>query len=149
MKTGTGRNLTMLCGNKSVYHAQTHTFTITPEHEEWETKDTEGPNYELKKVAFAASVDGLACVRESADVATTALDTPDMIAAVLSGQTVDVVAKLAIDGGAPKEYAVKCIIESFEVSEAVGAKATYKASLKGFGLKEMPAAPKMASAPVK
>ena len=40
MKTGKGRNLTMMCADKSVYHAQTHTFTITPEFEEWETKDT-------------------------------------------------------------------------------------------------------------
>ena len=46
MKTGKGRSLTMLCADKSVYHAQTHTFTIAPEYEEWETKDTKGPGYD-------------------------------------------------------------------------------------------------------
>lgn len=141
MKTGTGRNLTMLCGDKSIYHAQTHTYTITPEYEEWETKDTTGPNHELKKVAFSASVDGLACIREASDTSVNALDTPDMIATALRGETVDVVVKLAIDGTTPKDYAVKCVIDSFEVSEQVGAKATYKASLKGFGMQEMPSTP--------
>lgn len=147
MKTGTGRNLSILCADKSIYHAQTHTYTFTPEFEEWETKDTDGPMQEFKKVAFTASVDGLACVRESSDV-TGALDTPDMIASTLKGQMVDVVAKIALDGVTAKEYAVKCVIESFEVSEQVGTKATYKASLKGYNPKEMGAA-EAASASVK
>lgn len=145
MKTGTGRNLTMLCADKSVYHAQTHSFTITPEFEEWETKDTSGKEFELKNVAFAASVDGLVCVREGADSAGT-LDTPDMIAQTLTGQAVDVVARLAITGTTPKEYTTRCVVESFEVSEAVGAKATYRASLKGYGLTLMSSAKASASA---
>lgn len=98
MKTGKGRSLTMLCADKSVYHAQTHTFTIAPEYEEWETKDTKGPEYELSKVAFTASVDGLACVKESDGDPADAHDTPDMIAQAMQGQAVDVVAKLAIEG---------------------------------------------------
>lgn len=137
MKTGKGRSLTMLCADKSVYHAQTHTFTITPEYEEWETKDTKdtkGPEYELSKVGFTASVDGLACVRESAGEPAGAHDTPDMIAQSVKGQTVDVVVKLAIDGTTEKSYTCKCVAGSFEVSETVGQKATYKASFKGYGL---------------
>lgn len=62
MKTGTGRNLSILCADKSIYHAQTHTYTFTPEFEEWETKDTAGPEQEFKKTAFTASVDGLLCL---------------------------------------------------------------------------------------
>lgn len=131
MKTGKGRSLTMLCADKSVYHAQTHTFTITPEYEEWETKDTE---YELSKVGFTASVDGLACVRESAGEPANAHDTPDMIAQTMKGQTVDVVVKLDIEGTTEKSYTCKCVIDSFEVSETVAQKATYKASFKGYGL---------------
>lgn len=147
MKTGTGRNLSILCADKSIYHAQTHTYTFTPEFEEWETKDTEGPEQEFKKTAFSASVDGLLCVRESSDTASagSAMDTPDMIASTLKGQAVDVVAKIALDGVTAKEYAVKCIIESFEVSEQVGAKATYKATLKGYNPKEMSVSPAKAA----
>lgn len=137
MKTGTGRNLTMLCADKSVYHAQTHTFTITPEYEEWETKDTVGPEFELSKVGFAASVDGLVCVRAVEEQASS-LDTPDMIAQALTGQSVDVVVRLALTGTTPKSYTTKCVIESFEVSEVVAQKATYKASFKGYGLTPMP-----------
>ena len=111
MKTGKGRSLTMLCADKSVYHAQTHTFTITPEYEEWETKDTKGPEYELSKVGFTASVDGLACVRESAGEPANAHDTPDMIAQAMKGQTVDVVVKLAIEGTTEKSYTCKCVID--------------------------------------
>lgn len=98
MKTGKGRSLTMLCADKSIYHAQTHTYTISPQYEEWETKDTKGPEYELSKVAFTASVDGLACVKESDGDPADAHDTPDMIAQAMKGQAVDVVAKLAIEG---------------------------------------------------
>ena len=134
MKTGKGRNLTMLCADKSVYHAKTHTYTITPEYEEWETKDTKGPEYELSKVAFAASVDGLVCVRESDGDPADAHDTPDMIAMAMQGLAVDIVAKLAIEGTTEESYTCKCVIDSFEVSETVGTKATYKASFKGYGL---------------
>ena len=115
MKTGNGRNLTMLAADKSVYHAQTHTFTITPEFEEWETKDTDGKEYELTNVAFTASV--------------------DMIAQALTGQEVDIIARIAIAGTTPRDYTTKCVIESFEVSESVAQKATYRASFKGYGLK--------------
>ena len=137
MKTGNGRNLTMLAADKSVYHAQTHTFTITPEFEEWETKDTDGKEYELTNVAFTASVDGLVCIREgeAADGETDALDTPDMIAQALTGQEVDIIARIAIAGTTPRDYTTKCVIESFEVSESVAQKATYRASFKGYGLK--------------
>lgn len=134
MKTGKGRNLTMMCANKSVYHAQTHTFTISPEFEEWETKDTSGPEFELSKVAFTASVDGLVCVRESGVDPADANDTPDMIAQAMRGQSVDLVVKLAIEGTTEKSYTCKCVIDNFEVSETVPQKATYKASFKGYGL---------------
>lgn len=134
MKTGKGRSLTMLCADKSIYHAQTHTYTISPQYEEWETKDTKGPEYELSKVAFTASVDGLACVKESDGDPVDAHDTPDMIAQAMQGQAVDVVAKLAIEGTTEKSYTCKCVIDSFEVSETVAQKATYKASFKGYGL---------------
>ena len=133
MKTGNGRSLTMLCAIKSVYHAQTHTFTISPEFEEWETKDTKGKEFELKNVAFTASVDGLVCVREGAEPADT-LDTPDMIAQAITGTSVDLIVRLAIPGTTEKEYTTKCVVESFEVSETVSEKATYKASFKGYGL---------------
>lgn len=134
MKTGKGRNLTMLCADKSVYHAQTHTYTISPDYEEWETKDTKGPEYEVKKVAFTASVDGLVCVKESDGDPADAHDTPDMIAMAMQGQTVDIVAKLAIEGTTERSYTCKCVVDTFEVSETVGSKATYKASFKGYGL---------------
>lgn len=134
MKTGKGRNLTMLCADKSVYHAKTHTYTISPEYEEWETKDTKGPQYEFVKAAFTSSVDGLVCVKESDGDPADAHDTPDMIAMAMTGQVVDVVAKLAIEGTAEHTYGCKCVIDSFEVSETVGSKATYKASFKGYGL---------------
>ena len=134
MKTGKGRSLTMMCADKSVYHAQTHTFTITPEFEEWETKDTSGTQFELSKVSFAASVDGLVCVRESDSGSGQEFDTPDMIAQAMKGQTVKVMVKLAIDGTTPKSYSTDCVIDSFEVSETVAQKATYKASFKGYGL---------------
>lgn len=135
MKTGSGRSLTMMCADKSVYHAQTHTFTITPEFEEWETKDTEGPEFELSKVSFSASVDGLVCVRESAGEPANTLDTPDMIAQALTGQAVDIIAKIALEGATEKSYTTRCVVESFEVSETVAQKATYRASFKGYGLK--------------
>ena len=106
MKTGNGRSLTMLCANKSVYHAQTHTFTISPEFEEWETKDTKGKE-------FAP---------------------PDMLAEAITGTSVDLSVRLAIPGTTEKEYTTKCVVESFEVSETVSEKATYKASFKGYGL---------------
>lgn len=135
MKTGTGRSLTMMCADKSVYHAQTHTFTITPEFEEWETKDTGGPKFELSKVSFTASVDGLVCVSDSTGGPEDSLDTPDMIAQTMTGQPVDIVAKIAIEGATEKSYATECVVESFEVSETVAQKATYRASFKGYGLK--------------
>lgn len=137
MKTGNGRNLTMLAADKSVYHAQTHTFTITPEFEEWETKDTDGKEYELTNVAFTASVDGLVCIREGTGegAGDNALDTPDMIAQALTGQEVDIIARIAIEGTTARDYTTKCVIDSFEVSESVAQKATYRASFKGYGLK--------------
>ena len=61
-------------------------------------------------------------------------DTPDMIAMAMRGQTVDIVAKLAIEGTTEKSYTCKCVIDNFEVSETVAQKATYKASFKGYGL---------------
>lgn len=143
MKTGNGRSLTMLCANKSVYHAQTHTFTITPEFEEWETKDTTGKQFELKNVAFSASVDGLACVREGADK-TESLDTPDLIAQAITGTAVDLIVRLALPGTVTKEYTTKCVVESFEVSESVSEKVTYKASFKGYGLEEVGAVKSLA-----
>lgn len=136
MKTGNGRSLTMLCANKSVYHAQTHTFTISPEFEEWETKDTAGKEFELKNLAFSASADGIVCVRDTSESGDN-LDTPDMIAQTISGQAVDVVVELALPGTTAKKYTTKCVVESFEVSEAVSEKATYKASFKGYGLSLM------------
>lgn len=129
--------MTLLMADKSVYHADSHTLSIQPEFETWETKDTDGEQYELSKVRFTVSVNGLVCVKETSDSSIEAHDTPDMIAQAVKGTSVTIVTKLAIDGTTPCAYTGEAVIESFDVEESVAKKATYKASLKGCGLKKM------------
>lgn len=136
MKTTKGRQLTVLMQDKSVYHADSHTLSIQPEFETWETKDTEGEEYELSRVRYTVSVNGLVCVKETND-STDAHDTPDMIAQALAGAPVTITTKIAIDGTAPCVYTGKAVIESFDVEESVAKKATYKASFKGCGLTKL------------
>lgn len=136
MKTTRGRQLTLLMADKSVYHADSHTLSIQPEFETWETKDTDGEQYELSKVRFTVSVNGLVCVKETSDSSVEAHDTPDMIAQAVKGTPVTIVSKLEIDGTTPCIYTGEAVIESFDVEETVAKKATYKASLKGCGLKK-------------
>lgn len=123
----------MLMQDKSVYHADSHTLSIQPEFETWETKDTDGEENELTKVRFTGNVNGLVCVREAAD-GLDIHDTPDMIAQAISGTAVTITTKIAIEGAAPCVYSGKAVIDSFDVEEAVAKKATYKASFKGCGL---------------
>lgn len=129
MKTTKGRGITVLCADKRIYHAQSHTFSFNPEYEKWETKDTSGKEYELKGVPFSISVDGLFCVRDNAEDNSDAVDSPGVIE--LIGQTVDLMLKISIDGSPVASYKGKGVVTSFEGSESVPNKGTYKASFEG------------------
>lgn len=132
MKTTKGRGITVLCADKRIYHAKTHTFSFAPEYEEWETKDTPGVEYELKKIPFTISVDGLFCVKDNAEDNPEVVDSPGVID--LIGQTVDLMLKISIDGSPVASYKAKGVVSNFEGSETVPSKGTYKASFKGEGL---------------
>ncbi|MEG2612658.1 MAG: hypothetical protein RR971_04115 [Alistipes sp.] len=135
MKTTRGKQLTMLMNDKSVYHAESHTLSISPEFETWETKDTDGEEQEFSKVRFTGSANGVICVKEAADKTVNALDTPELIAQALTGSQVTIITKIAIEGTTAVSYTGKAVIDSFEIEETVAKKGTYKVSFKGCGLK--------------
>ena len=85
-------------------------------------------------MAFTASVDGLVSVKESEGDPVNAHDTPDMIAMAMQGQTVDIVAKLAIEGTTEKSYTCKCVVDTFEVSETVAQKSDLQGLVQGLRL---------------
>lgn len=132
MKTTKGRGITVLCADKRIYHAQTHTFNVDPEYEEWETKDTDGVEYELKKVPFTVSVDGLFCIKDNPEDNPDSADSTEVLDMI--GQKVDLVLKISIDNAPLASYKAKAVVGSFEGSESVPNKATYKATFKGEGL---------------
>lgn len=132
MKTTKGRGITVLCADKRIYHARTHTFNVDPEYEEWETKDTDGVEYELKKVPFTVSVDGLFCIKDNPEDNPDSADSTEVLDMI--GQKVDLVLKISIDNAPLASYKAKAVVGSFEGSESVPNKATYKATFKGEGL---------------
>lgn len=132
MKTTKGRGITVLCADKRIYHAQTHTFNVDPEYEEWETKDTDGVEYELKKVPFTVSVDGLFCIKDNPEDNPDSADSTEVLDMI--GQKVDLMLKISIDNAPLASYKAKAVVGSFEGSESVPNKATYKATFKGEGL---------------
>ena len=133
VKTYTGKDLTMMVDDKSVYHAQSHECQIAPEFEEWETKDTDGTMKEFSKCKVTVNVSGIACVKSAADQVH---DTPDLIAQTLTGQSVTVLLRLAIDGSTAKTYSMTAWITDMSFTGEVAKKATYKATLEGYNLKE-------------
>lgn len=134
VKTYTGKDLTMLVDDKSVYHAQSHECSIAPEFEEWETKDTDGTQKEFSKCKVTVNVNGIACVKSSSDQVH---DTPDLIAQTLTGQSVTVLLKLALDGTTPKTYSMTAWITDMTFTGEVAKKATYKATLEGYNLRDV------------
>lgn len=132
MKTTKGRGITVMCSDKRIYHAQTHTFEVSPEYEEWETKDTSGVEYEVKKVPFTISVDGLFCIKDGPEDNPESADSTEVLDMI--GQTVDLMLKISIDNTPLASYKAKAVVSGFEGSETVPSKATYKATFKGEGL---------------
>lgn len=84
MKTLKGKDLVFTFGDKRFLHAQTHEVNSTANFEEWETKDTDGVQYELTSITGTASANGIACYKDAEDGEN--LDTEALFDAHLAGE---------------------------------------------------------------
>lgn len=129
MKTVKGKDLVIRLGGKTIFHAQSHEFTSNTEYEEWETKDTDGKQYELSGVTGTASANGIMCISEETDSEDT-MDTPTLLDAQLAGEPLELTLNLA-----EKVYKTTAWIDSVSVTGEVAKKSTYSASFRTNALK--------------
>lgn len=134
MKTIKGKDLVIKLGDRTIYHAQSHEFTSNTEYEEWETKDTDGKQYELSGVTGTATANGIACVSEANDQGS--YDTPSLLDAQLSGQPLPLTLNIE-----SKVYTTTAWIESVSITGEVAKKSTYSASFRTNALKLQTATP--------
>lgn len=119
-----GDDLILLVGTKTQYHATNHTVNLDAEFEEYQTKDTDGKMNVLSGHSGTAQVDGLVCLLEDGDAATT-MDTADIIDAFNAGTEVALVLKIK-----DTTYSTKAWITNVSLTGQVAQNATYSASFK-------------------
>lgn len=125
MKVIKGKDLVVKLNDKTTYHATQHSFSSSQELETWETKDTDGPQDELKSVSGTASAQGIVCVSEAADSTLNTYDTPSLYEAHLNGETV----VLALNIG-DNIYTGNAMVSEFSMDAPSEGRATYSATFK-------------------
>jgi TP901-1 family phage major tail protein len=117
-----GRAIFVKLSEEVILGATNHSLDISPEYEEYETKDTTGKQRSFKGFTGTVSIEGLM------ETTGTGLGASDVLALATTGEAVDV-SIVGIPGKTSTTYTATAWITAFSIGAPVDGNATYNATL--------------------